>query len=57
MVISLILIFTVLLKKAMFKIENSSEEKLKEMGELSFELSKKFSVENWVNIFNSLIEN
>lgn len=45
------------LTQAMLKIENLNEEKLKEMGKLSFELSKSYSIEKWVELFKDLINN
>lgn len=43
------------LTKAMLKIENSNFEKLRTTGETSYKLSKAFSVEKWVFIFNEII--
>ena len=45
------------LKNAMLKIEQISSQKLKEMGDYSFELSKAFSVDKWVKLFKDLIDN
>lgn len=43
------------LTEAMLKIENSNPQNLRAMGEISYELSKAFSVEKWVFIFNEII--
>lgn len=44
------------LTDAMLMIESLEVNKLKEMGELSFQLSKSFSVDGWVNNFINIIE-
>lgn len=45
------------LADAMLKIEKSTNSQLRNMGEFSFELSKKFSVDKWVKLFKNIIEN
>ena len=45
------------LKNAMLKIEQLSSQKLKEMGDYSFELSQAFTVDKWVKLFKDLIDN
>lgn len=45
------------LTQAMLKIEKLNEEKLKEISKLSFELSKSYSIEKWVELFKDLVNN
>jgi glycosyltransferase involved in cell wall biosynthesis len=45
------------LTQAMLKIEKINDEKLKEMGKVSFQLSKSYSTEKWVENMKTLIEN
>lgn len=45
------------LTEAMLKIENTNSQNLRAMDEISYELSKAFSVEKWVFIFNEIINN
>lgn len=45
------------LTAAMFKIESLELEQIKVMGTLSFELSKMYSIDKWVQKFKNLINN
>lgn len=45
------------LANKLFEIEGMEENKLREMGEFSYELSTKYSVDKWVDLFRTIINN